>query len=63
MIPLMDLREGIANVLSDTVKAYDIPDVCVALGMDPAKDGESAWGSKAVYVRSKLMNKPAEFSC
>lgn len=61
MVPLMALREGIANVLSAALKAYDVANVCVALGMDPAKEGESPWESKAVYVRSKLMNKPVEF--
>lgn len=63
MIPLKALRDGIAKVLSETVKAYDLADVCVALGMDPAKEGESPWESKSVYVRSKLMNKPSNSWC
>lgn len=53
------LRDAIADAVAENVKAYDVPDVCVdLLGLDPPADGyDTAFSSKRVYVRTRLLKK------
>ncbi|HEY6874214.1 MAG TPA: hypothetical protein VI298_15930 [Geobacteraceae bacterium] len=53
-IPLDTLRDRIAHALADHVKSYNIPSVCVRLGLDPGESDE-AYRSKRLYVKNRLM--------
>jgi hypothetical protein len=59
MPSLNDLREAIADALAQE-KSYMLPGVCSRLGLDPGSDKE-AYGSKRVYVRTRLASKSEEF--
>jgi hypothetical protein len=51
--PAARLREAIASVLA-LQSANDVEQVCVALGLAPAADGETPWNSKHKYVARRL---------
>lgn len=51
------LREAIARTLTSRVKAYDIADECVRLGLPPERQGENPWDSKWNYVESRLRHR------
>lgn len=57
LIPLDTLREHIALAVA-TAKAYDVPDVCVRLGIQQTvgpDDAQEAFGSKRMYVRRRIL--------
>lgn len=57
IVPFETLREQIAQALA-VVKAYELPHVCVRLGIQPSvepEDGQEAHGSKRVYVRRRIL--------
>ena len=51
------LREAIARTLTSRVKAYDIADECVRLGLPPERQGENPWDSKWNYVEPRLRHR------
>lgn len=53
-----DLREAIARVIA-TEKAYNVPALCVRLGLDDGDESE-AMISKARYASSRLAKLPAD---
>jgi hypothetical protein len=53
-IPLDTLRDRIALALADHVKSYNIPSVCVGLGLEPGESDE-AHRSKRLYVKNRLL--------
>jgi hypothetical protein len=53
------VRNAIAESLAEHVKAYDLPDICVGLGLAPGA-GADAYSSKRVYVKSRLLQKRGE---
>ena len=55
---IRELRTEIANAISDH-KAYDVPGVCVRLGLEGG-DSSEAFGSKFKYAMSRLVSVPAE---
>ena len=50
------LRQAIADSIAVNVKAYNVPAFCQDLGL-PAAESDSAWSSKAVYVRGLLQGR------
>lgn len=63
IVPTETLREQIAHALAVT-KAYELPGVCVRLGIQPSvepDDGQEAHASKRAYIRRRIlvMNEPA----
>jgi very-short-patch-repair endonuclease len=50
-----ELREAIADTIATCLKAYEVADFCVSIGLEPAKEGENPMFSKKVYVRTKLV--------
>ncbi|MDQ2887116.1 MAG: hypothetical protein M3Y39_13655 [Chloroflexota bacterium] len=58
--PISELQEAIAAVLAEEEKAYDLVGVCKFFGLD-AKDGDNAWSSKRIYVRSLTKSKSEAF--
>ncbi|AOK06933.1 hypothetical protein LGM90_29145 [Burkholderia sp. AU28942] len=57
IIPLDTLRDLIAQTIA-AAKAYDLPDVCVRLGIQQAvepDDGQEAFSSKRQYVRRRIL--------
>ncbi len=53
------LRDAIADVLAENVKAYNLAEVCVALGLEGQRDEyDSPSSSKRVYVRARILTKP-----
>lgn len=56
LVTLVELREEISTVIANNEKAYDVPDICVALGLASGDSGE-AFSSKRVYVRSRIITK------
>lgn len=60
-IPIDTIRESIANELSTAVKSYEIPAVCVRLGIQTTveeSDASEAHSSKRTYVRKRLLPLP-----
>ena len=58
LIPLDTLKEQIAQAVA-TAKAYDVPDVCVRLGIQQAveeNDSQEAFNSKRLYVRRRILS-------
>ncbi|PRG84877.1 hypothetical protein C6T66_18255, partial [Burkholderia multivorans] len=58
LIPLDTLREQIAQTVA-AAKAYDVPDVCVRLGIQQAveeSDAQEAFNSKRLYVRRRILS-------
>lgn len=55
---IRELRTEIANAISDH-KAYDVPGVCVRLGLEGGNSSE-AFNSKFRYAMSRLVSLPAE---
>ena len=55
---IRELRTEIANAISD-YKAYDVPGVCVRLGLDDG-DSSEAFSSKFNYAMNRLVSVPAE---
>lgn len=58
LIPLDTLREQIAQAIA-AAKAYEVPDVCVRLGIQQAvadSDAQEAFGSKRMYVRRRILS-------
>jgi hypothetical protein len=53
-VPLDTLRDRISEALAITVKAYDLPGVCVRLGLKDGS-GDDAFRSKRIYVKSRLL--------
>lgn len=53
-IPLDTLRDSISEALSTHVKSYNMPSVCVGLGLAPGESDE-AHRSKKLYVKSRLL--------
>jgi len=51
------LREATARTLTSRVKAYDIADECVRLGLLPERQGENPWDSKWNYVEPRLRHR------
>jgi hypothetical protein len=51
------LRAAIADALHGAVKAYELADVCVDLGLDPQRNGEEPAWSKRMYVQSRIGGK------
>jgi hypothetical protein len=51
------LRSTIADTLAVHVKAYDLAEVCIGLGLDPCREGENPFSSKRAYVQSRLLRK------
>ena len=51
-----NLRLAIAGALAESVKAYDLEQVCVSFGLDPA-GGDDPFFSKRVYVKKRLIGK------
>jgi very-short-patch-repair endonuclease len=56
LVTLVELREAIANVIAENEKAYDVPTICTAFGLEPGEPQE-AMSSKRVYVRSRIIAK------
>lgn len=56
VVTLIELRDGIVEVIAASEKAYDVPTICVSLGLDPGTEQE-AFSSKRVYVRSRIITK------
>lgn len=57
-IPLDTLREQIAQAVA-AAKAYDVPDVCLRLGIQQAveeNDAQEAFNSKRLYVRRRILS-------
>lgn len=57
-IPVDTLRDHIAEAIAGNVKAYNVPEVCVRLGIQETvsdNDGAEAFGSKRIYVKSRLL--------
>lgn len=54
-IPLDTLRDRIAEAVAGAVKAYDVPQVCVELGLSGG-DQSDAFRSKRLYVKSRLQS-------
>jgi hypothetical protein len=50
------VRNAIASALAEHVKSYDLPGICVGLGLS-AGDESEAFSSKRVYVKSRLIEK------
>jgi hypothetical protein len=50
------VRNAIAETLAEHAKSYDLPGICVGLGLAPG-DGSEAFSSKRVYVKSRLLPK------
>ena len=55
-LTLVELRNEIAETLAEWEKAYDLPDVCVALGLEHGTE-EEAFSSKRAYVRTCTKTK------
>lgn len=53
-VPLDSLRNRISEVLH-SVKAYDLREVCIKLGLEQGED-EEAYRSKRIYVKNRLLN-------
>ncbi len=51
------LRAAIADALHGAVKAYELADACVDLGLDPQADGENPAWSKRMYVQARISGK------
>jgi hypothetical protein len=49
------LRQEIASLIADRVKAYDVEKVCTSLGLDPPEEGADPYRSKFIYVKSRLL--------
>lgn len=52
-----ELREQIGRALAASVKAYDVPETCVRLGIQSSvedNDNQEAFGSKRLYVVRRL---------
>jgi hypothetical protein len=49
-----ELRDRIAEALAGSVKSYDLPRICVSLGLPPGEEQE-AYQSKRLYVRKRLL--------
>lgn len=57
IVPLETLREKIAQAVA-VAKSYELPDVCVRLGIQPAvepEDAQEAHSSKRLYVRRRIL--------
>jgi len=54
-IPLDTLRDEIAQALAAAVKSYNLPSVCLGLGLVTG-DTSEAHSSKRVYVKNRLMS-------
>ena len=48
------LRAAITRTLTSQVKAYDVADECVRLGLRSPRDGEDLLGSKWMYVERRI---------
>lgn len=48
-----DLRNAVANAVAAAVKAYDVPEYCVSLGL-ASGEPQSAFASKRLYVSNRL---------
>ncbi len=46
-----ELRTAIATSIADKVKAYNLAEFCVSLGLAPQAENEFPDNSKRVYVR------------
>src|SRR5437870_2174713 len=53
-VPLDTLRDRISEALAVSVKAYDLPGVCVRLGLKDGS-GDEAFRSKRIYVKTRLL--------
>jgi len=51
------LRDGIAEALWAHVRAQDLAEVCVYLGLEPQGEYENPFDSKRGYVRGRLLTK------
>ena len=54
------LRDAIAGALWEYVKAQDLTEVCVFLGLKPPGEYEYPFSSKRSYVRARLLNKSTD---
>jgi hypothetical protein len=48
------VREAVARTLTSQVKAYDVADECVRLGLRPKGEGEDPWASKWMYIERRV---------
>lgn len=55
LVTIVELRDSIADAIAEE-KAYDLPDVCKALGLNSGTAAE-AYSSKRCYVRSRINTK------
>lgn len=55
-LTLVEFRNEIAETLAAWEKAYDLPEVCTALGLDPGTE-EEAYSSKRCYVLTRIKTK------
>jgi hypothetical protein len=54
-LPRGEIVDAIAEAIADGVKAYEVAEFCVRLGLEPMLDGDDdPMKSKRVYVRRKL---------
>jgi hypothetical protein len=51
------LRDAIAEALWAHVRAQDLAEVCVYLGLEPQGEYENPFDSKRGYVRARLLTK------
>jgi hypothetical protein len=59
LIPLDTLRDRIAEAVAANVKAYNVPAVCVRVGIQQSvepDDSNEAFRSRRVYVKNRLLN-------
>lgn len=54
-VTIVELREAIAEALAKE-KSYDLPEVCLALGLESGTS-EEAYSSKRCYVRARILTK------
>jgi hypothetical protein len=53
-----EVADAITNAVAEGVKAYDIAEFCVGLGLEPPQDDDpEPFSSKRIYVRRKLAKR------
>ena len=59
IVPVDTLRDHIAEAVAGNVKAYNVPEACVRVGIQPSveeSDASEAFGSKRIYVKNRLLS-------
>src|SRR5262249_51817755 len=57
VVPPLALRDAICEALWEHVRAQDLAEVCVYLGLSPQAEHENPFNSKRSYVRQRLLTK------